>query len=265
MISSAQQRHYWRDGILFPIRVLSDEEVSVYRCAFEDLESRAGGKLEYAGNTHLFFRWAYELAVNPAVLSAVGALLGPRLLVRGSLILCKHGGDPAYVSWHQDGAYDDVEWTATTSAWIALSDSTRENGCMKIIDRSHELGRLRHTEKRDRHNLLSNGQRVAADESRSIDVVLRAGEMSLHHAGIIHGSDPNRSTAKRIGFIARYATPLLRGHSAPVQWAQGEGELPDLEVWQPPVVEQPGSAFSRWAASPYRRRAAKQVRVEAEA
>src|SRR5215510_2892105 len=223
MMSKAQEDRYWRDGVLFPISVLTGEEVHQYRAAFEDLESRSGGKLEYAGNTHLFFRWAYELAAHPAVLDAVEGLLGSRLLIRGSLILCKYAGDDSYVSWHQDGAYDDADWAATTSAWIAISDSTRDNGCMRIIDRSHLLGRLRHEEKQDRHNLLSNGQTVDVDASRARDVELRAGQMSLHHAGLIHGSAPNRSSARRIGFIARYATPSLRCQHTPVQWARGTG------------------------------------------
>jgi hypothetical protein len=48
---------------------------------------------------------------------------------------------------------------------------------------------------------------VAVDESKAVDVVLRAGEMSLHHINIIHGSNPNLSNHDRIGFIARFAAP----------------------------------------------------------
>src|SRR5205814_9606394 len=83
---------------------------------------------------------------------------------------------------------------------------------------SHKT-KLAHAETGDPRNLLSHGQEIAADvdEKSAVDVVLRAGEMSLHHVDIVHGSNPNRASWWRTGFIVRYSTPrMLRAASAVV-------------------------------------------------
>jgi len=61
-------------------------------------------------------------------------------------------------------------------------------------------------------NMLASGLEVAAevDEGDALDVVLRAGEMSLHHVNIIHGSKANPSDRQRIGFAVRYVSPQAR-------------------------------------------------------
>src|SRR5437773_2737493 len=78
------------------------------------------------------------------------------------------------------------------SAWIALSESTVENGCMRVQTGTH-LSRLDHTEVHHENNLLGTGATITAafDEARAVDVVLGAGEMSFHHANVVHGSGPN--------------------------------------------------------------------------
>ena len=51
---------------------------------------------------------------------------------------------------------------------------------------------------------------MKVDENEAVEVVLLAGEMSLHDIDIVHGSGPNRSQEKRIGFVVRYVTPQAR-------------------------------------------------------
>ncbi len=55
-------------------------------------------------------------------------------------------------------------------------------------------------------NLLTRGQEimVEVDESGAVPLVLRPGEMSLHHVRLVHGSPPNPSGDRRIGFAIRY-------------------------------------------------------------
>src|SRR6266404_1851141 len=42
------------------------------------------------------------------------------------------------------------------------------------------------------------------------ELELKAGEFSLHHVGIMHGSEPNISDRRRIGFAGRYMAPQVR-------------------------------------------------------
>jgi ectoine hydroxylase-related dioxygenase (phytanoyl-CoA dioxygenase family) len=193
---------YARDGVAFPVPVLSAEEVAHYAAHVDSLEP-----LVRRDRLHLEFDWARELIAHPRLVAAVSEALGAgKVEPWGTLMLRKPPHDESYVAWHQDGEYATFLGGArAVSAWIALTDSTRENGCMRVVPRSHAQP-LAHVERHAEGNLLSRGQElaVAVDESEAVDVVLHAGEMSLHDINLVHGSGANRSASPRIGFIVRY-------------------------------------------------------------
>lgn len=226
---------YERDGIVFPISVLMPEEIVACRSAFEELVAHLDPGIETVRWTHLFFRWAYDLATHPAVVDAVEAILGPDIFIRGTIIMCKQRHSPSYVSWHQDGAYANVNAYTALSAWIALTDSTAENGCMRMILGSHREQHA-HLNHPVRDNLLHKGQEVQAvfDEAEAVDVTLKAGQMSLHHFNIIHGSNPNRSDGKRVGFVIRYVTALDEQVGFPVIRVRGQADCSHLDLAKEP-------------------------------
>ncbi len=234
--SAEQVARYERDGAVYPVRVLAPDEAGRCRAEFEKLESRLGAARGYIAWSHLFFRWAYDLARTPSILDAVEKIIGPDILVYSTLILCKYPGDPSLVRWHQDGTHSGLYLSPTVSAWVALSDSTAENGCMRLIPGSHRLGRLPHAASAAADNLLKNSDevQVEVDEAAARDVVLRAGEMSLHHYSIIHGSNPNLSDAKRVGFIIRFVTPEFPRADAPFVRVRGEGACTHLGLLREP-------------------------------
>ncbi len=209
-LSKEEIQRYRRNGIVFPISTLTRSEVAAYRSEFEALTPHLGEEAKYISLPHLHFRWAYDLATHPALLAAVASLLGPDLLIHGSMVLTKLPRHPGLVRWHQDGQ-SGFNAAPNTSAWIALSDSTSENGCMRVVPGSHLRQRLPHVASRHEHSLLANGREIAVevDEAEAVDVVLQAGEMSLHHCDIVHGSKGNPTSTWRIGFIVRFVTPEL--------------------------------------------------------
>ncbi len=227
-----------RDGIVFPIPALSQKKAAEYRASFAELEQCAGRRLPRVENPAAHFAWAYRLATEPAVLDAVEEVLGPDLLIAGSMVFCKYPRDPAFVSWHQDNYYSNMHLTPSLSAWIALRDSTVENGCMRVVPGSHRDGVLPHEEKSNAHNLLNRGQeiQVEVNEADAVEVVLRAGEMSLHHFAIIHGSCPNRSDAQRLGFIVRFVTSDydLASQQVPFLPARGRAGTGSFRLAEPP-------------------------------
>jgi ectoine hydroxylase-related dioxygenase (phytanoyl-CoA dioxygenase family) len=77
---------------------------------------------------------------------------------------------------------------------------------MAVIPRSHTQDQIPHRDTFDRHNLLTRGQEVAVevDGRDAVPLVLLPGEMSLHHVRLVHGSPPNPSPDRRIGFAIRY-------------------------------------------------------------
>src|SRR5207237_46407 len=83
---------------------------------------------------------------------------------------------------------------------------------MAVIPGSHKLDQMPHRDTFDRHNLLTRGQEIAVevDASQSVPLNLRPGEMSLHHVRLVHGSAPNPSLDRRIGFAIRYIPTSIR-------------------------------------------------------
>jgi non-haem Fe2+, alpha-ketoglutarate-dependent halogenase len=203
------------DGVLFPLPALGPLEAAEFLNCFDELESAYGGspKPHELSQSHLHFEWARRLVSDGAILDAVEDLIGPDILVHATSIFQKRPYDGTYVSWHQDGYYMQLDRPDFVSAWVALTDSVPDNGCLRVVKGSHRSGRRPHTDLAvaDR-NLLLSGLEIAAkvDDSAATDVVLRAGEMSFHHVNIVHGSNPNHSGLRRTGFAIRYVAPHVK-------------------------------------------------------
>jgi non-heme Fe2+,alpha-ketoglutarate-dependent halogenase len=240
-LNASQLERYHRDGVLFPVDALTPGEAARFRAAFEDVTARLGGRptSQDLSQTHLYFPWAYELATHPAILDAVEAVLGPDLLVWTVSIFAKYPRDPGYISWHQDGTYWGLDSPQVTTAWVALTDSVVENGCMRVVPGSHRNPILPHKDTYAPQNLLSRGQEVQAhvDEQDAVDIVLKAGQMSLHHVNIIHGSNPNPSDQARYGFAIRFTTPKtkqIEGEPPTAVLARGRDDYHHFELLSAP-------------------------------
>ncbi|HEY0423058.1 MAG TPA: phytanoyl-CoA dioxygenase family protein, partial [Rhodopila sp.] len=213
MLSEAAVRQYREQGYYAPIRVMPREQAAVLRGKLEAFEAGSGtlaGKLRH--KSHLLFTWLNELVRHPTILDAVEDVIGPNILCWGSSFFIKEPRNPGFVSWHQDSTYWGLDPADVVTAWVALSDSTAANGAMRVIPGSHRLDQVPHRDTFRHDNLLSRGQEVMVDvdERRAAMLALSAGEMSLHHVRLIHGSDPNPSDLRRIGFAIRYIPTTVR-------------------------------------------------------
>jgi non-haem Fe2+, alpha-ketoglutarate-dependent halogenase len=126
---------YQRNGYLFPIPVLSPGEASTYLSLSNRLEEILGEHPNAVKltQTHLSFRWAYQLATHPKVLDVVEDILGPDILIWATSIFSKHPHTTSFVSWHQDEKYWGLDSSKLVSAWIALSESSVENGAIVFL------------------------------------------------------------------------------------------------------------------------------------
>ncbi|HEX3185044.1 MAG TPA: phytanoyl-CoA dioxygenase family protein [Pyrinomonadaceae bacterium] len=224
---------YEQHGIVFPIRVLSESEVIAFRSELVAIAQENQRRLE---NLHLSYPWACRLASHERVLDAVESLIGPDILIDGNLVFYKPPHDAGYASWHQDSVYSGWHLTPSVSAWIALTVSEPANGCMRVIPGTHKQGVLEHDNVQDPNLLNKRGERLRmdVDESQAVDVVLKPGEMSLHHTNIVHGSNPNTSDGPRIGFIVRFVTNLSTNRDRPVMRVRGHADCSHLRLVQPP-------------------------------
>jgi ectoine hydroxylase-related dioxygenase (phytanoyl-CoA dioxygenase family) len=252
-LSPESIERYQRDGILFPIPVLSTAEVADYRNALESVAVICGeGYRRRFDNLHLFFPWAYRLATNERVLNAVEGILGWDLVVDATLVFYKPPFDAGYAAWHQDSVYSNWHLTPAVSAWIALTASEPANGCMRVVPGSQRDGVREHDTVADDPDLMNRrGEcvRMDIDESHAVDVVLRPGEMSLHHANIVHGSNANRSDGPRIGFIVRFVTSKTNNRERQLMQVRGDADCSHLRLAAPPVEEELTTATMAWKAT----------------
>lgn len=217
-LSASAIEQYRRDGYYFPIRVLSAEQILAYREKLERSEAAQGGPLTgtYRQKPHLLFTWLDELIRLPAVLDAVEDVLGPNILCWSCSFFAKGARTADYVSWHQDATYWGLSEPDVVTAWVAFTESSPKNGNMRVAPGTHRVQKP-HTDTFAKHNLLSRGQEVGVevDEAQAVDIILRPGEMSLHHVLIVHGSGPNASDGPRIGFAIRYIPTHIRQVAGP--------------------------------------------------
>lgn len=213
-LSKHQFGEYQQQGFLFPLPVLQDSEMAELRTKLEHLETQHDGRLPAGINRkpHLLLTWLNELIRDPRILDPVEDILGPNILCWGSGFFIKNPNDSARVTWHQDSTYWGLSKPDVVTAWIAFTPSRAENGCMRVIPGTHALEQLPHRDTFARDNLLSRGQEISVnvDESRAVDIVLAPGQMSLHHVMLVHGSEPNRSALRRIGFAIRYLPTYVK-------------------------------------------------------
>jgi ectoine hydroxylase-related dioxygenase (phytanoyl-CoA dioxygenase family) len=224
MLSDESVGQFERDGAVWPVGVLSADEVVRVRRELDLLEHRLGARLRRIDQCHLFFRWAFDLVGHARVVDAVEDLLGPDVFVHSSRVFYKHAHDPAYVTWHQDGLYSGLNAGPGLTAWIAITESVPANGCVRVVAGSHRAHTTAHRETFGAENLLNHGEEVCCevDPARVRDLVLCPGQMSIHHVNLIHGSEPNRSDVPRIGFAISYMTPSVARSRLPVLRVRGD-------------------------------------------
>jgi len=202
-LNAEQIDQYHTMGWVSPIDVFSADEAAALLAKFEDAEARHPGQLaaENRNNAHVSFPFLADIATDPRVVGPAISLVGDDVALWSSVLFVKEPDSAAFVSWHQDATYMALEPPNFVTAWIALSPSTIESGCVSVIPGTHLSGRRRHEDTFGVDNILTRGQRVGdIDEAETVHLTLAPGQMSLHHPWLVHGSQPNRSSTRRVGF-----------------------------------------------------------------
>ena len=224
LLSAGAAESYRRDGFLPPIRIFSPEEARKLRDHFEAFEAKhgkvftesrakAGGAFNgsYRFKSHLLMKWLADVVRHPQILDAVEDLIGPDLLCWTTHWFVKDANSPKFVSWHQDSNYWGLDTTELVSVWLALSPSTVESGCMRVLPGSHIEPPMEHFDTYAEDNMLTRGQEIRGiDESKTVNLEVQPGEVVLFDYRLAHASHPNRSDDRRIGIGLRYIPPKTR-------------------------------------------------------
>jgi ectoine hydroxylase-related dioxygenase (phytanoyl-CoA dioxygenase family) len=258
ILTNQQLADYEELGFLHSIPILSQDEVDYYRAQVEKTCQAIGNRVTRLNALHLFFRWAWELSSHPRLLDCLEQILGPNIVLKSTRVFYKYGRSASYVGWHQDGITEKLEDARAPAIWLGLTAATVENGCLRVVPRSHRYGLLQHDSSPDLEPLPGASKttveswfrahgdelsgritRVPTDLDSRFDLVMQPGEMSIHHPVILHGSNSNLSTEPRIGLSASYSTPELYNGRSAVVWVRGDGhrDYPHLEaIGEPPTA-----------------------------
>jgi len=203
-LSAKQLEHYKNKGYISPINALSPSEAKEIRDEIEKIEKDWPGALEGINRNyvHLISPIFNKVCLNTNILDAVETVIGKNILICGTTLFVKNPNEKGFVSFHQDAKYIGLEPHNWVTVWLAVTDANEHNGCMRMLPGSHKENLKTHEEKFDENNLLTRGQtitNVSLDETDPI--ILKAGQVSLHHPLVVHGSGLNQSNDRRIGFV----------------------------------------------------------------
>ena len=203
-LNEKQLKDYEDHGFVAPIDVLTLEEAKKIKEEIEYIEKKWPDELIGLGrnNVHYISPIFDQVCHNSKILDVVESIIGKNILVGGTTLFIKDPDKKGFVSWHQDAKYIGFEPYNWVTAWLAITDTNEENGCMRMWSGSHKEKIKEHKDTYNKNNLLTRGQtveNVPIEKTRPNE--LKAGQLSLHHPMIVHGSGPNKSNQRRIGFV----------------------------------------------------------------
>jgi len=216
-LTEQQVRDYRHHGFLFPVPALTAEEAAQSLRDLERAEAWLGSPLpkadmKWRGAAYTYLPWVNALVRHPRILDIVEDVIGPDILVFWSTFFIKEAGSAAFAAWHQDATYFGLEPYDHVTAWVALSDASREAGCMDVLSSHGAPRQLHHAAARLENSINGAGQLIIEPlpDSEAVAMELRAGELSLHHTLCPHRSAPNRAAYRRVGLGISYIPAHVR-------------------------------------------------------
>jgi len=206
MLSTQEIKSYVENGYVIPDFRLDQDTLEQIVCDHDRLLKKHPEFLNYCPNVLAYDLSFLNYARIPGILSRVESVLGQDFALWNSSFFAKPAEKGQATPWHQDGEYWPIRPLATCTAWIAIDESTAENGCLKVIPGSHRSKRLLKHRTNPNPELTLNQEldHEEYDETDAVPIELEAGMISLHDVYLSHGSDANLSSKPRRGLTLRF-------------------------------------------------------------
>jgi ectoine hydroxylase-related dioxygenase (phytanoyl-CoA dioxygenase family) len=146
-----------------------------------------------------------ELVFNPKILDVVANLIGEDIQLHHTKLNLKPASALARFEWHQDYAFIPHTNFDLLAVMVTIDEATEENGCLRVIPRSHKMGPTAHVFGRDgaATSHLLDGE-IVRDRASWLSVPMRPGDVELHHCNLLHGSEPTRTDRPRSAMVIQY-------------------------------------------------------------
>jgi non-heme Fe2+,alpha-ketoglutarate-dependent halogenase len=214
-LSREQADFYARESYLAPVPAISRERAESLLAELDAFKAKTGkNPVEvFKDKPHLLLKSLSDVARDPHVLDAVEDAIGPDILLLEAGFFWKEGGDRQYAAWHQDATYLRMDPPACVTAWIALTDSKIDNGCLQVIPGTHHSELPLHMiDDPDNYLRMNREISVSLAVETAVHLELEPGEMSLH-GRVVHGSGPNLSGRRRVGYAIMYVPTHVKLHA----------------------------------------------------
>lgn len=217
LVTDDERERFRRDGYVHLPAVLTEPELAALDEVYDafmrgeiavegrDLNDMVTGEFGTDPSGYAIFNVMLPRRYHPAwqgnVFERVGLSVAEQLCGEGmaldfdQLLAKQPGRDDAVFAWHQDQAYwIDTDDRRTATCWLALDDSTVDNGCMQFLPGSHVEPVRPHrpagASREERHTLVTD----LRPDDHMLPVPIRRGDMTVHNEGVLHGSGGNRTT-----------------------------------------------------------------------
>lgn len=244
-LEPAEVQFYKDEGYLYLGGLLDESVVANLRrevlevvCASHGLTPdalrRAGGAADKLRQSAQYLEGSllHELIHGQAVLDVASQLIDGRAIMYSPFTAVKAGGGGGTFHYHQDNNYTQHDpATGSLNIWIALDEMTPDNGCLRIVPRSHLQGQIaaRQSDDGDQH------QQIDVDPLRCLPIRMRAGDAVAFTRWTVHGSGPNHTDQPRVA----YALQCHREDVCYIEKETGERKrLVDHPLWELKPVRQ---------------------------
>jgi len=211
-LTQAQIERFRAEGYLSGLPVMSAAEAALVRTRIERFEAARPADVSWAFDikANLLFDWLYEISADARALDLVEDLISPNIFVTNTVFRIKEPGSRTQYGWHQDSARIRVE-PAFVILYLAITESTAENGGLRVIPCSHDRVRpfdiVVNTDGQARRRVPRTRD---VDVANAVDLVLAPGEAAIFSGDLIHGSASNQSAARRIAILTDYTAAHAR-------------------------------------------------------
>jgi hypothetical protein len=218
-LTPAQVESFRREGyFVFNQPVLPPERFDALCACFENILAAlpAGERPEAMDVPHFMHPELLQWAFDDAIVGLVQPIIGPDIALFSTHFICKPQGNGKRVPWHEDSAYwkGFIEPMEVCTVWLAIDPSTRANGCMMVIPRSHITNRAGFSdyEEVDAQTSVFGSEilKEQRNEQARVYIELDPNQCSLHDARIQHASAANTSAVRRCGWTLRFCPTRVK-------------------------------------------------------
>lgn len=218
-----QVAFYREKGYLKFGRIFTQAEMDTLRDHVDEMIASLpeGKRPEELDVPHFQDPWLFRYLTHPRVLDIIADFIGPDIVLWSSHFIAKPKGNGLAVPWHTDGAYwnNRLQPMSVITLWLAVDESTIENGCMRVIPETHTAVKTAIDAyipvEKEKNVFATRIPKQFIDEEQAVDLELAIGECHFHDAWTIHGSNPNHSTKRRCGYTMRYMPATIKHYPAP--------------------------------------------------